>query len=439
MNIDNILLQLNIPSLNLMQKEAERTFRQAENAVLLSPTGSGKTLAYLLPLVELMKEDLKDEVQALVIVPSRELAMQVAGVFKQMKTGFDALAVYGGRPAADEHKVMKSLRPVLIVGTPGRLADHLAKGNFNAGTVRLLVLDEFDKCLELGFKEEMSQVIGQLPEVRKRLLISATRSDGIPAFVGMKTKPVYLDYLTGERQREARIDFYEVDSPDKDKLQTLYALLCTRGAESSIVFLNYRESVERTAGFLMAKGFACETFHGKMEQDERERALYKFANGTCNVLVSTDLAARGLDLPLVDNIIHYHFPLDKDAYIHRNGRTARYDATGRSFILKGPEEKLADYMTGLQAYPLPDTLPSPAQPRWQTLYIGKGKKEKVSKGDILGFLCKKGGLTMKEVGRIDVRDYCAYAAVAREKADEALRRTAEEKLKGKKTLVEVAK
>lgn len=437
---NKLLSNLGIEELNAMQKASLQAYGKNNDMVLLSPTGSGKTLAYLLPLAQHLRTDV-EEVQVVVLVPSRELAMQTDAVFKQMKTGFNSMSCYGGRPASDEHRVMKSLHPVVIIGTPGRMLDHLTKNNFNAETVHTLVLDEFDKCLELGFQDEMAQILSRLKKIRKRVLLSATRAELIPSFVGIKgAKIKQLNFLDKEKIVSERIELYEVDSPEKDKLQTLYRLLCCLGTQSSIVFLNYREAVERTAAFLREQKVACELFHGKLEQEDREKALYKFSNGSCNVLVATDLAARGLDLPAVDNIIHYHFPVDEEAFIHRNGRTARWEATGRSFIIKGPEEHLPDYMTEVKmsAYIFPDKIPAPSQPEWETLYIGKGKKDKLNKVDILGFLCKKGHLTAKEVGRIDVRDYCSFVAVLRSRVKETLNLVQNEKIKGRKTKIEVA-
>lgn len=438
MNTTSILQHLGIQQLNDMQKQSLQDYDKSDNIVLLSPTGSGKTLAYLLPLVQHLHARSGD-VQAIILVPSRELAMQTDGVFKTMKTEFNSMSCYGGRPASDEHRTMKSLQPDVIVGTPGRILDHLTKENINASTIHTLVLDEFDKCLELGFQEEMEQILTKLPAIEKRILLSATDAEQIPAFVGVKGKTVKrLDFLKKNDTSAERIELYEVDSPEKDKLQTLYNLLCCLGTQSSIVFLNYRESVERTANYLCEHKQACELFHGKLEQEDREKALFKFSNGSSNVLISTDLAARGLDLPAVDNIIHYHFPLDEETFIHRNGRTARWEATGKVYIIKGPEEHLPAYIQNTNLFSFPERIPYPAKSAWETLYIGKGRKDKINKVDILGFLCKQGHLNARDVGRIDVKDYYSFAAVKRIRIKETLNLVRDEKIKGKKTRIEVA-
>lgn len=410
-----------------------------KDVVVLSPTGSGKTLAYLLPVVELLDTTL-DAVQAVVVLPGRELALQSATVLAGMGSGLRAMACYGGRPAMDEHRTMRQVRPQVVFGTPGRLNDHLDKGNIEASQVRFVVIDEFDKCLEMGFHDEMAALMGKLPADARRVLLSATDADSIPHFVNLG-RSTRVDYLSDDEQIPDRISIFSVHSPEKDKLATLSSLLLEQGDHSSIVFLNHRDAVERTGDYLRRLGFATSIFHGGLDQKMREHALYKFSNGSANILVSTDLASRGLDIPDVDNIIHYHLPETEEAYIHRVGRTARWQAEGRSFFVLGPEEHLPDYLHTATAdhSPQPAAGAVPARPRMATVYIGKGKKDKISKGDILGFLCKKGGLENGEIGRIDVKDRYAYAAVAYPRLQELLDRVQGEKIKGVKTVVEAVR
>ena len=437
--INNVLKKLNIDSLNAMQQEAQECILRGRNdVVILSPTGTGKTLAYLLPLVQMIDTQ-SEEVQALVIVPGRELAMQSDAVLKSMGTGIRSQACYGGRAAMDEHRVLKQNRPHVIFGTPGRLNDHLDKGNIDSHHIKYIVIDEFDKCLEMGFMNEMSKLVGKLTNLQRRLLLSATDAEQIPQFVEMK-RTDRLDYLIEEEPLNDRVEVYRVDSPEKDKLETLAQLLASLGNTQSIVFLNYRDSVERTDEFLSKRGFITSAFHGGLEQRQREDALYKFSNGSSTVLVSTDLASRGLDIPHIENIIHYHLPSTEDALVHRVGRTARWDQMGKTFFLIGPEEHLPEFVEA-EPFSINETakkLPIP-QPRMATLYIGKGKKDKISKGDIVGYLCKKGGLEPSEIGRIDVNDRYAYAAVNKGKVQQVLRLTRGEKIKGIRTVVELVR
>ena len=433
--IDKILDKLGI-QLNPMQEETMHAVLHGnKDVVVLSPTGSGKTLAYLMPLVQLIDPKV-DEPQLVVVTPGRELALQSTEVLKSMGTGLRTMACYGGRAAMDEHRVMNKVLPQVIYGTPGRLTDHLDKGNFSAEHVKYLVIDEFDKCLEMGFQDEMGRLIASLPYLERHFLLSATEAEEIPRFVHMGRVET-IDYRMDEEQVPERIRIYQVKSPQKDKLETLAQLLLSLGDESSIVFLNYRDSVERTNEFLRSRGFATSAFHGGLEQHEREDALYKFSNGSANIFVSTDLGARGLDIPDIDNIIHYHLPECEDSYIHRVGRTARWEATGKAFFLLGPPEDIPSYVDAeVEDYEIPSDLPAPAKPRMATIYIGKGKKDKISKGDIVGYLCKIGQLQSSEIGKIDVKDRYAYVAVSRTKLKQVLKLTAGQKIKGIKTVIE---
>ena len=425
------LSKLGISDLNSMQQDTLQTVRKGTSVVLLSPTGSGKTLAYLLPLLQ--KLDAKnDNLQALVIVPSRELATQTADVARRICSELRVAACYGGRPAMEEHQQMKGLRPHLVAATPGRLLDHLQKGNLVPDNVQTLVIDEFDKSLELGFREQMQSIISLLPFLQQRIILSATDSEEIPAFVGSKDF-VRLNFLDDES--DGRISLRVVKSPEKDKLETLYRLLCTLGTQKSLVFVGYRESVERVGNYLEKQKIQADIFHGGMEQRDRERALYRFMNSSANVLISTDLASRGLDITDVDNIIHYHLPLNEEACTHRNGRTARWDTKGSAYFILGPEESLPEYIEEeVENFALPAKAPSPAKPLWVTLYIGKGKKDKISRGDVVGFLTKQGGLESSQIGRIDVLPNWSYVAVERAVSRELLSRIKGLKIKGQKTI-----
>lgn len=436
LNLNDTLTRLHVDKLTPMQEATIREFETGHDFVLLAPTGTGKTLAYLLPLTKTLMQ--KPVVQAIVILPSRELAMQTEHVFKSMGTQIPAISCYGGRPTMDEHRQIENLKPAIIFATPGRLNDHLLKQNILTQNIRTIVIDEFDKCLELGFHDEMESLISFLPKQARRILLSATDTPSIPDFI---TKHDFrkLNFLNKEEQPAERITVFKVKSPEKDKLHTLSDLLCSEGLATSLVFVNYRESVERVATYLQQSGFACEAFHGGMEQEQRERALYKFINASCNVLISTDLASRGLDIPFVDNIVHYHLPLNKDAYIHRNGRTARWHAKGKAFILLGPQEKTPEFVGQAQDYIFPNFIPSPVLTPWTTIFINKGKKNKINKIDIVGFLTKVGNLSANHIGRIDVKPHYAFAAVWRSDLQQLLTRISGQKIKGVKALIGEAK
>lgn len=434
-DLDRILSNLHIETLNEMQQKMLETYHGREDVVLLSPTGTGKTIAFLLPLLRSLDER-KSGVQAVILVPSRELALQIESVFKSAGSGFRVMSCYGGRPAMDEHRMMKSLDPAVIVGTPGRMNDHLGKGNFVVDGVTKIVIDEFDKCLELGFQDEMAAVIGQLPELNSRILLSATDAEEIPEFTGLN-RVCRLSFLE-KRESAPAVNVWRVSSPEKDKMNTLLKLLLMLGNQSVMVFCNYRESVDRILKFLKSQKVTCAAFHGGMEQQDRERVLYKFRNGSCPVLISTDLAARGLDIPGIEHVVHYHLPLNREAYTHRNGRTARWDASGNVYFIVHAEESVPEYIEHCTELELPEKNARPEKPKWTTLYIGKGKKDKLNKTDVAGFLYKKGNLSKEDIGMIDVKDHCAYVAVRREKVRQVLALIAGEKIKGMKTLIEEA-
>ena len=429
------LSRLGITDLNPMQQEMLRIYRRYPRTVLLSPTGTGKSLAYLLPMVEQI-DAANNNLQALVIVPSRELAIQIRETLQRLCSDCRTTACYGGRAAMEEHRTLRSLQPQVVVATPGRLLDHLQKGNVEPSALRTLVVDEFDKCLELGFRQQLADIRHLLPPPSFLFLLSATDTPDLGLMMGAGTFHK-LDYT--DDQAEDRIALHIVESPEKDKLHTLLRLLCTLGNQSSLVFVNYRESAERVAAFLKSEGVSHCVYHGNMEQRDREKAIYRFSNGSCRVMVSTDLASRGLDIQGIDNVIHYHLPLDEKAFVHRNGRTGRWDAHGRAFLLLGPEEHCPDFLPlEPPRFGLPAHGPRPLPSEWVTLYVGKGKKDKINKIDIVGFLIKTGQVEKEQIGRIDVLPGWSYVAVRREVSAALLQRIRGAKIKGVKTVYALA-
>lgn len=436
--IEAALRNLKVEALNEMQQTALNHSETDNDMVLLSPTGSGKTIAFLLPLINNMCLE-SSALQALVLVPSRELALQIASVFTAMDTPWKCCCCYGGHAMAEERRVLLEQNPAIVIGTPGRITDHLSKGTIHTETIQYLVIDEFDKSLEFGFQEEMEEIIGQLHHLSKRILASATQSEEIPNFVEM-SHTVQLDFLDKNAEVGSRIKLMKVVSDEKDKIDTLYKLLCSLGSSSSIVFCNHRDAVDRVNKLLNEKRFPNERFHGGMEQADRERSLYKFRNGSTFVLVSTDLASRGLDIPDVAHIIHYHLPVNEEAFTHRNGRTARWNTTGESFLILNESEIQPDYIKDdLPIYNMVEPTPRPPKALWHTIYIGKGKKDKLSRGDVAGFLYKKGKLQAKDVGAIDVRDHCVYVAIKGDKYKQLIQLVQGEKIKGIKTIIEESK
>lgn len=426
--LDRALAQAGIGALNEMQ-QAVLEAGTACDVVLLSPTGSGKTLAFLLPLLTDLAPAGK-QVQVLIIAPSRELALQIEAVFRSLGTGLKVNCCYGGHPIRTEKKSLEH-PPVVLIGTPGRLLDHIERGNIALDTVHTLILDEFDKSLELGFLSEMKEILSHLGGLRRRVLTSATAAVDIPAFTGI-SKPVRLSFLT-ETKANKGLTVRIVRSPVKDKLDTLYALLGELQGGSALVFCNLREAVERVSRYLEEKGVENVCFHGGMEQPERERALSQFRCGSAAVLISTDLAARGLDIAQVKNIIHYHLPVSEEAYIHRNGRTARMGAEGDAFLILNEAETVPEYIEREpEEFFLPESARRPVASPWAMLTINRGKRDKLSRKDVVGFLYQKGGLEKEDLGVVEIKESCAYAAVRREKMKQLLERIREEKIKNMK-------
>lgn len=435
-NIPLILNNLGFESLNDMQQASLEANAGNDDIILLSATGSGKTMAFLLPLLQTLNPD-NNQVQALIIVPSRELAIQIDDVFRKMQTGFKVTLCYGGHKRETEENNLKEA-PAVIIGTAGRLADHIRRNNFDTSGIETLVLDEFDKSMELGFTEEMSFIIGSLSNVKKRILTSATLSAPIPAFIGLQD-PVTLNFLPEGEQQGNMLEIQTIHSPEKDKIETLFKLICYLGNRSTIVFCNHRVAVERTSNLLSEKGILNVFYHGGMEQQERDSALCKFRNGTSNILVTTDLAARGLDIPNIRYIVHYHLPENEDMFTHRNGRTARMDASGTAILILSQEEKLPDYAAGASEINITKEFPIPEKPKWSTLFIAAGKKDKVNKIDIVGFLSKKGDLKKEDIGLIEVKDFFSFVAVRKVKVGHTLNLVKNEKIKNKKVKIEIAR
>ncbi len=432
---DQILASLKIETLNEMQRASITAIDKKGDVVLVAPTGSGKTLAFLLPLVKRLDPAIPN-VQALILAPSRELALQIEQVFRSMGTDFKVNCCYGGHSMSIEKKNL-SEPPAVLIGTPGRIADHINRETFDPSFIVTLVLDEFDKSLEFGFEKEMSFIIRKVKSIRKRILTSATQSIEIPDFVGL-TNPAHLDFAS-DQQSAGTLSVKMVVSEDRDKLMTLFKLICNLETGSTLIFCNHKDAVERVSNFLKTKSLVNEFFHGGLEQQDRESVLIRFRNGSNNILISTDLASRGLDIPEIRYIIHYHLPSTGDAYTHRNGRTARMNASGTTFVILAADEVLPNYISQApEGFHLDQECGMPQIPAWTTLFIGAGKKDKVNKMDIVGFLLKIGKIDKDDLGLIDVKDNISYAAIKRDKIDDLLSNIADQKIKNKKVRFQIA-
>lgn len=432
--IGKVLNNLKIAALNEMQRVAINAAAN-KDTVILSPTGSGKTIGFLIPVLNRLDPAIQGA-QAMILVPSRELAMQIEQVFKAMGTGFKVNCFYGGHPVKTEKNNL-SQPPSLMIGTPGRLAYHIRHENFNPDEIYTLVLDEFDKALEFGFEEDMSFIISRLKNVKRRILTSATKMAGIPDFTGLKD-PVEVNFLK-DNNSLPDLKIKSVISDATDKLETLFSLICKIGNRSTLVFCNHRDAVDRISALLWDMGLDHGVFHGGMEQEDREKALLKFRNGSYRFLITTDLASRGLDIPEIEYVIHYQLPHNEEGFLHRNGRTARMHSSGTAYVILTEEEKPSFLSDKTEVELLPEKDVIPQNTPWATLYIGAGRKDKINKIDIVGLLLKKGKLNKEELGLIEVQDYSSYAAVSREKIEKTIRLIKNEKIKNKKVKIEISR
>lgn len=429
-NQTNILEKLNIEKLNVMQEEAEEAILSNPEIVILSPTGTGKTLAFLLPIIAELDINCP-EVQVLIVVPSRELAIQIEQVVREMGTGYKANAVYGGRAGSKDKSEIKH-RPAILIGTPGRIADHLRRENFSAEFITTLVLDEFDKSLEIGFETEMKEILTLLPRVQKKILTSATQEVEIPKFVGL-TNPTVIDYLD---QGNSLLKVRTVLSSSPDKLETLTELLCHLGNQPGIIFCNFKDTIQEVSDFLNYHNIGHGLFYGGMEQKDRERALIKFRNGTHQLIVATDLAARGLDIPEIKFIIHFQLPSRAHEFTHRNGRTARMFNDGTAYVIKGQHEVLPDFVENAEIEEI-QKAPVPLPSIWKTLFVSGGRKDKISKGDIAGLFMKQGKLSNNQIGTIEIKTDCAFVGVHSTEVNSLIKLVDNSRLKSKKVRVTV--
>ena len=429
-----LLQALQLDAFNEMQQTMHAACAKHSSLMLIAPTGSGKTLGFLVPLLASINPELK-AVQCLILTPSRELAMQIFEVWKQMKTPYKATVCYGGHSFDQEVNKFKE-PPYLLIGTPGRVLDHIQKESFVTTSIQTLILDEMDKLLSLGFEDEMQSIVFSLPALQQRVLVSATNIATLPPFIDMDA--VQLIDFTHLAKEGGAFQLHQVACEAKDKLSSLYKLLVHLPAKPSIIFANHRASIDRIADYLKEQGIAAIAFHGGMEQKERDIAMAKFTNGSAPYLIATDLAARGLDIEAIHQIVHYQMPIDEATFVHRNGRTARMFASGDAYILVGPEETLPAFIdSSISNFEFKKHSPKETAIAYTTLLIEGGKKDKISKGDIAGFLMQKGNLKKVEIGLIIVKDIYSFVAIQSDKIYEAFTLLMHQKLKTKKCYIKI--
>jgi superfamily II DNA/RNA helicase len=428
------LKNLSITALNPMQEATIEKASVANNLLLLAPTGSGKTLAFLIPILN--KIQTKDRgVQAVIVAPSRELALQIEQVFRSMKTNFKVTCCYGGHSMKVEQDSF-SEAPALVIATPGRLADHITRKSFDPSTIKVIVLDEFDKSLQMGFHEQLKTFFKVLKGKQQHILTSATNLAALPEFLPFR-KADTLNFLVPEGDGKLKLKLVRTKSTDK--VESLLRLVAGFNQEVCLVFCNHRDAVDRISELFTRNNFEHGILHGAMEQIDREKNLIRLRGGAHNVLIATDLASRGLDIPEIKHVVHYQLPTNEEAFIHRNGRTARMHAHGEAYLVLADDETLPFYIDkSLEEVTLTKKLTLPSPPHFVCLYISAGKKDKINKGDIAGLLMKKAGLNVEDVGLITTLDNSSYVSVKRSELKNILAKIKDERIKKMKVKIEVA-
>ena len=407
-----------------------------------APTGSGKTAAFGLGVLHRL-DPAKIQTQALVLCPTRELADQVGKQLRKLAVGIPNLKVSvlcGGMPLAPQLASLATHDPQVVVGTPGRVQELLRKKALHLRGVRTLVLDEADRMLDMGFEEQIREVVGKTPKERQTLLFSATFPDSIRTLAeAMLREPVRATVEGGEQPASIEQLFFEVEPTRKTPL--LAALLLEFRPESCAVFCNMRRDTEEVVTSLEHYGFTALALHGDMEQRDRDEVLVRFANRSCSVLVASDVAARGLDVADLAAVVNYELPTDPDTYLHRIGRTGRAGKAGLALSLCAPREMgradaieahLGAKLRWQRATPLAGKAKNVAPAAMVTLRIDAGKTDKLRPGDIVGALTGDAGLPVAAVGKIDVFATRSYVAIARDRAGAALARLREGRIKGRR-------
>lgn len=428
MAIQTILQRLDIAQLNDMQHTVVQSFQRKQDFILLSPTGSGKTLAFALLIDQLIDKAKHNAVQVVIVIPTRELALQIESVVRKVSQGQKIVCCYGGNNSRTEKKSLIDA-PSIIIGTPGRIIYHLERGHIATEYIHTLVLDEYDKCLELGFQEQLEIISTALKHVEQKILTSATALEEVPSFFALR-EPVLVDFLDSNAIKPD-IDFHKVVSPAQHKLRTLFNLVCSLGDKKILIFCNHRDAVDHISQLLDERGLIHDVFHGGLQQRDRELALLKFRNNSNRILITTDLAARGLDIPEIDSIIHYQLPAKEDVFTHRNGRTARMHAKGEVFLMLKPDDNFPYLPKNTEEITV-DEYPLPLNTPYATLYLPLGRKDKVNKTDIVGYLLRSGELDKNDIGLIEVKDKESFIAVGRHVATTIIQHFSNGKIKGKK-------
>ncbi|HEY8570395.1 ATP-dependent RNA helicase DbpA [Microbulbifer sp.] len=434
------LRDLGFKQLTEIQAAALPAIVEGRDVIGQAKTGSGKTVAFGLGVLHKLQPE-RFCVQALVLCPTRELADQVARELRKLARAIHnikILTLCGGMPFGPQIGSLKHGAHI-VVGTPGRIEDHIRKGNLDLGEVQTLVLDEADRMLDMGFQAVLDQILAELPKERQTLLFSATYPKTIDALATrVLQNPVKVEVTTTHTQSTIEQKYYRVEN-NEERPAALYQLLANYSPSSAVVFCNTKKETDEAAQSLKSAGFAALALHGDMEQKDRDRTLALFANGSASILVATDVAARGLDIEELPMVVNYHLSRDPEVHTHRVGRTGRAGQKGIALTLVSKkeiykverlEEMLQQPITLQDVPPLPKGF-APSRPTMSTLQIDGGKKQKVRAGDVVGALTGEGGIDGNQIGKIQIFDFSTFVAVERPVAKKALSKLGNGKIKGR--------
>ncbi len=435
------LAQLGYSTMTPIQAASLPLALAGHDLIAQAKTGSGKTAAFALALLARL-DNKRFAVQALVLCPTRELAEQVALEVRRLARAEDntkVLVLCGGTPIKPQSDSLAHGAHI-VVGTPGRIIDHLERDSLQLGALNTLVLDEADRMLDMGFMDDIATIATRCPKARQTLLFSATYPDGIQQLAKkFLREPKEVTLAQRPAGSQIRQRFYEVK--EGERLHAVGLLLNHFRPVSTLAFCNTKQQCRDLVDVLQAEGISALALHGDLEQRDRDQVLVRFANRSCSVLVATDVAARGLDIAQLEAVINVDITPDTEVHTHRVGRTGRGDEAGWAFSLASVDEMgrvgRIDAMQGTASawHPLSELTrsdPAPLQPPMVTLQILGGRKEKIRAGDVLGALTKDAGLPGAQVGKINVNEFSTYVAVAREIGARALKALNDKPVKGKK-------
>ncbi|PCK02913.1 MAG: ATP-dependent RNA helicase DbpA [Alteromonadaceae bacterium] len=435
------LSSLGYTEMTPIQEQSLPLILDGKDVIAQGKTGSGKTAAFGLGLLQLLKVK-QFRVQTLIICPTRELADQVATAIRKLARAIHnikVLTLCGGMPFGPQVGSLEHGAHI-VVGTPGRLDEHLRKGNLNLEHLNILILDEADRMLEMGFQDAIDAIVDAAPKQRQTLLFSATFPPQIKAIADRVTRNATMVKVESRHDNSSiEQQFFKITT-EQSREQALRLLLLHHKPESCLVFCRTKRDTQNLADALQDEGFAVVALHGDLEQRDRDRALVRFANKSANILIATDVAARGLDIEDMDLVINYEMANDTEIHVHRIGRTGRAGSQGKALTLfndkDGYKISMLDELLGGPVQParLPSTSllgNQPRKPSMTTIQIDGGKKQKVRPGDILGALTGENGIQGSDVGKIQMFDNAAYVAVKREVAKRALDKITQGKLKGR--------